>query len=238
MISKSNLIYGRNAVKEALRADKVLEVYLARNFSDKTVLDLINEKKIKINYVDSSELDKVSNKGVHQNCAANVKNYEYIDLDSVLSKVKNVENPLILILDGVCDPQNFGAILRSADVFGVNAIIISKHNQVPLNATVAKTSAGAINYVPVCLVSNLNQAIESLKRAGFWVVSSDGQAVLNYNELKYDFKTALVIGSEGFGVSNLVLKNSDYIIKIPMHGKVNSLNASVAAGILLSYIRS
>ena len=144
---------------------------------------------------------------------------------------------MLLILDGIEDPHNFGAILRSADIFKVSAVIISKHNQIPLNSTVAKTSAGAINYVPVCLVNNLNQAIDKLKAEGYWVVSSDGNADTYYTDLKYDFKTALVMGSEGFGGSKLGLKNSDYSIKIPMHGKVNSLNASVAAGILLANIR-
>ena len=116
-------------------------------------------------------------------------------------------------------------------------ILIPKHNQVPLTATVAKTSAGAINYVPVALVGNLNQTIAKLKEEGYWVVSSDGSAKIDYQTLNYDFKVALVIGSEGQGVSKLVLANSDYIVKIPQYGHVNSLNASVATGILLAKIR-
>ena len=115
--------------------------------------------------------------------------------------------------------------------------MIGKHSQVSLNATVAKTSAGAINYVPVVLVNNLNQAITKLKEAGFWIVSTDGSAKMSYNDMKYDFKTVVVIGSEGYGISSLILKNSDYIVKIPMYGHVNSLNASVAAGILMARIR-
>ena len=143
----------------------------------------------------------------------------------------------MVLLDGINDPHNLGAILRSCDVFGVCGVIMPKHNQVMLNATVAKTSAGAINFVPVALVSNLNNAINTLKENGFWIVASDGSGKDNFQEVKYDFPTALVVGSEGQGVSQLVLKNSDFIVKIPMYGKVNSLNASVAAGIFLAEIK-
>lgn len=235
MIKKDNLIFGRNAVMEALKANKVVTLYLVKGFSDKKILDFVGNNVV-VKYIDAVEMNK-SCDGVHQNVAAITKPYEYIDLEGALRLASKEENPVLLILDGIEDPHNFGAILRSADIFNVSAVIISKHNQIPLNSTVAKTSAGAINYVPVCMVNNLNQAIEKLKSDGYWIVSSDGNANTYYNDLKYDFKCALVIGSEGFGVSKLVLKNSDYVVKIPMRGKVNSLNASVAAGILLANIR-
>lgn len=235
MIKKDNLIYGRNAVMEALKANKVVTLYLVKGFSDRKILDFVNNN-VAVKYIDAQEMNK-SCDGVHQNVAAITKPYEYIDLEGAIRIASKEEHPVLIILDGIEDPHNFGAILRSADIFNVSAVIISKHNQIPLNSTVAKTSAGAINYVPVCMVNNLNQAIEKLKTDGYWIVSSDGNADTFYTDLKYDFKTALVIGSEGFGVSKLVLKNSDYIIKIPMKGKVNSLNASVAAGILLANIR-
>ena len=140
------------------------------------------------------------------------------------------------LFDGIEDPHNLGAIMRSADVFEASGIILPKHNSVTLNATVAKTSAGAINYVPVAVVNNLNQAIKELKDEGFWIVSTDGSATISYSSIKYDFPVVVVIGSEGKGVSSLVLKNSDYIVKIPQFGHVNSLNASVAAGILLAEV--
>lgn len=235
MIKKDNLIFGRNAVMEALKANRVLSLYLVKGFTDRKILDYVSPK-LSVTYVEQKEMDN-SCQGVHQNCAAVIKPYEYIDLDGAIRIASKQEKPVILILDGIEDPHNFGAILRSADIFNVSAVIISKHNQIPLNSTVAKTSAGAINYVPVCLVNNLNQAIDKLKAEGYWVVSSDGSADTSYADIQYDFKCALIIGSEGFGVSKLVLKNSDYIIKIPMSGKVNSLNASVAAGILLANIR-
>lgn len=232
-----NIIFGRNPVKEALKADRVNMVYISDSFNDKSVLDLIKLHNVNVRRVNNAELDNKAH-GVHQGVMAEIKPYEYLDLDSLIKLSKNKKIPVIVILDGINDPHNMGAILRSCDVFDVTGIIIPKYNQVPLNATVAKTSAGAINYVPVSLVGNLNQAIEKLKENGFWVVSSDGSADKSYADIKYDFPCALVIGSEGEGVSKLVLKNSDFIVKIPQSGHVNSLNASVAAGILLSKIRN
>ena len=177
--------------------------------------------------------------GVHQGVAAIIKPYQYVSVEEIINAPSKIEGkpPVILMLDGINDPHNLGAILRSADIFGVSGVIIPKHNQVMLNATVAKTSAGAINFVPVAIANNLNQVISLMKKKGFWIVSSDGSATQNYQDIVYDFPVGLVVGSEGEGISPLVLKNSDYIVKIPMYGKVNSLNASVAAGIFLSYIR-
>lgn len=235
-VKVESLIFGRNPVKEALYSNRVKSIYLANNFSFDVILSLIREKDIPVTYKSSKELDMMC-EGVHQGVAAVIKDYEYYSLDSILDRAKKQEKPLIVILDGINDPHNLGAILRCADVFNVTGILIPKHNQVPLNATVAKTSAGAINYVPVALIGNINQAIQRLKEEGFWVVSTDGSGTTNYQDLKYDFKVALVIGSEGQGISKLVLTNSDYVVKIPQYGHVNSLNASVAAGILLSKIR-
>ncbi len=231
-----NIIFGRNPVKEALRSNRVKSIYLANNFSFSEILSLIEMKKVPVITKSMKELDNMCD-GVHQGVAAIIKDYEYFSLDSVLERAKKQEKPLIVILDGINDTHNLGAILRCADVFNVTGVIIPKHNQVPLNATVAKTSAGAISYVPVVLVNNLNQAIDRLKKEGFWVVATDGSGQTNYQDLKYDFNVALVIGSEGKGVSKLVLQNSDYIVKIPQYGHVNSLNASVATGILLAKIR-
>ena len=231
-----NCIYGRNPIREAIQAKRVKKIYLSNSFSHAELLKLIEESRVPVIKVTNAELDKMCN-GVHQGVAAENKDYEYYSFDSVLQIAKKKDNPVIVLLDGINDTHNLGAILRSCDVFDVAGVVMGKHNQVPLNATVAKTSAGAINYVPVCLVSNLNQAIAKLKEEGFWIVATDGSGTMNYQDLKYDFKVGLVIGSEGQGVSQLVLKNSDYIVKIPQFGHVNSLNASVAAGILLSKIR-
>ena len=233
----NNLIFGRNPVKEALRANKVLKIFVVNNFSDKEINLLLQEKKPVIKVISNAEMDSKCH-GVHQGIMAEIKPYEYSDLEEILRRSRKVEVPIIVILDGINDTHNLGAILRSCDVFNVTGVLIPKHNQVPLNATVAKSSAGAINFVPVAQIGSINQTIQRLKDNGFWIVSTDGSAKIDYQQIKYDFPVALVIGSEGKGVSQLVIKNSDYVVKIPQYGHVNSLNASVAAGILLARIRN
>ena len=231
------IIFGRNAVKEALKNKRVISIYVQEGNNDKELLDLIKLQHLNPVFVNRKELDNKC-QGVHQGVMAICKPYEYLDLNEVIRRASKVDVPIIICLDGINDPHNFGAIMRSADIFNVSGIVISKHNQVPLNATVAKTSAGAINFVPVSLVSNMSQALEKLKENGFWIVSTSGEASINYHELKYDFPIALVIGNEGDGVSRLVIKNSDYVVKIPQSGHIESLNASVATGILLARIRN
>ena len=231
-----NLIYGKNPVIEAINTKKALKVFLVYNFSDQKVLNLIKENKLSVVNVSPSEMEKMANGGVHQGLAAELKPYQTVSLEEIIAKAKKKEKKIIVMLDNIEDPHNLGAILRSADVFEASGVVLPKHNSVSLNATVAKTSAGAINYVPVAVVNNLNQAIKQLKEEGYWVVSTDGSATISYSSLKYDFPVVVVIGSEGKGVSSLVLKNSDYVVKIPQFGHVNSLNASVAAGILLAEV--
>ena len=231
-----NLIYGKNPVIEAINARKALKVFLTANFNDQKILTLIKNNKIAVVSVSPNEMDKMANGGVHQGIAAELKPYQTVSLEEIIAKAKKKEKKIIVMLDGIEDPHNLGAILRSADVFEASGIVLPKHNSVSLNATVAKTSAGAINYVPVAVVNNLNQAIKTLKEEGYWVVATDGSAQISYSLIKYDFPVVVVIGSEGKGVSPLVLKNSDYIVKIPQYGHVNSLNASVAAGILLAEV--
>ena len=230
-----NLIYGKNPVIEAIRAKKALKVFVVNNFNDQKILSLIKDSHLNVVNISSLEMDKMCD-GVHQGVAAELKPYQTVSLEEIIIKAKKKEKKIIVMLDNISDPHNLGAIMRSADVFEASGIIIPKHNSVTLNATVAKTSAGAINYVPVAVVNNLNQAIKTLKDEGYWVVSTDGSAEMSYSSIKYDFPVVVVIGSEGKGVSPLVLKNSDYIVKIPQYGHVNSLNASVAAGILLAEV--
>ena len=233
---ETNLIYGKNPVIEAINAKKAIKVFLVSNFNDQKILSLIKNNKIAISTVSPNEMDKMCSGGVHQGIAAELKPYQTVSLEEIIIKAKKKEKKIIVMLDGIEDPHNLGAILRSADVFEASGVILPKHNSVSLNATVAKTSAGAINYVPVAVVNNLNQAIKTLKDEGYWIVATDGSAQISYSSIKYDFPTVVVIGSEGKGVSSLVLKNSDYIVKIPQYGHVNSLNASVAAGILLAEV--
>ena len=235
MMKDMNLIYGKNPVIEAIRAKKALKVFIVNNFNDQKILSMIKESHLNMVIVSSLEMDKMCD-GVHQGVAAELKPYQTVSLEEIIIKAKKKEKKIIVMLDNISDPHNLGAIMRSADVFEASGIILPKHNSVTLNATVAKTSAGAINYVPVAVVNNLNQAIKTLKDEGFWVVSTDGSAELSYSSIKYDFPVVIVIGSEGKGVSPLVLKNSDYIVKIPQYGHVNSLNGSVASGILLAEV--
>ena len=230
-----NLIYGKNPVIEAIRAKKALKVFVVNNFNDQKILSLIKENHLNMVTIPPLEMERMCD-GAHQGVAAELKPYQTVSLEEIIAKAKKKEKKIIVMLDNISDPHNLGAIMRSADVFEASGIILPKHNSVTLNATVAKTSAGAINYVPVAIVNNLNQAIKTLKEEGYWVVSTDGSAELSYSSLKYDFPVVVVIGSEGKGVSPLVLKNSDYIVKIPQYGHVNSLNASVAAGILLAEV--
>ena len=231
-----NLIYGKNPVIEAIRAKKAIKIFIVNNFNDQKISSLIKDNHLQVVSISPQEMERLSNGGVHQVIAAELKPYQTVGLEEIIAKAKKKEKKIIVMLDGIEDPHNLGAILRSADVFEASGIILPKHNSVTLNATVAKTSAGAINYVPVAVVNNLNQAIKTLKEEGYWVVSTDGSATISYSSLKYDFPVVVVIGSEGKGVSPLVLKNSDYIVKIPQYGHVNSLNASVAAGILLAEV--
>ena len=235
MNKELNLIYGKNPVIEAIRAGKALKVYAVNAFNDQKIINLVKENHLNMVYISPNEMDKMCG-GVHQGVAAELKPYQTVSLEEIIHIAKNKEKKIIVMLDNISDPHNLGAIIRSADVFEVAGIILPKHNSVSLNATVAKTSAGAINYVPVAVVNNLNQAIKTLKDEGYWIVSTDGSADISYSSIKYDFPVVVVIGSEGKGVSSLVLKNSDYIVKIPQFGHVNSLNASVAAGILLAEV--
>ena len=235
--NSANIIFGRNAVKEALVARRVLKVFISNSFHEQAISKLLRESVIPQIVRTNEELNSLAQGGVHQGIVAVIKPYEFTPLEKILKDCESSAKPILVMLDGVVDPHNLGAILRCCDIFGVNGLLIGKHNQVGLTATVAKTSAGAINYVPVAQVGNLNQTIELLKKRGFWIVAADGNCDKSYLDLDYDFPTVLIIGNEGDGISPLVLRNSDFIVKIPMYGKVNSLNASVATGIFLAKIK-
>lgn len=236
--NQGNFIYGRIPVKSSIEANKAKKILVQKNFSDGSLLKLAQNKKIEIEVVDQSVLSSLTRNGNHQGVVAEVELFEYSSLEEIIKGCQGKKQPLVLILDEIEDPHNLGAIIRSCDAFGVDGIILKSRNQVQINMTVVKVSTGAIDHVKVCQVSNLSNAIRALKDAGFWIYSSDGSAKTNYDEIKYDGPTALVVGSEGRGISHLVLENSDFIVKIPMLGHVNSLNVSVATGILLSKIRS
>lgn len=232
----SKLVYGRNPVLSSLGENRIEKIFLDNRFSDKAFLDRISDRRIVIERVAKSKLDELSDNGVHQGVVALVLDFRYYSLSEIIASCQGKQYPLILILDALKDPHNLGAILRSCDAFGVDGIIMKKHEQVPLNATVAKVSTGAIDHVKVCVETNLSVVIQKLKDVGFWIVASDGSAKDNYTDIDCKRPLALIMGSEGEGVSPLLVKRSDYVVKIPMLGHVNSLNVSVAAGILIANI--
>ena len=223
----SNYIYGKNSFFEALDAGRIIEAY---------VLDdsIVKKKNIDYKIVDRKTLDKMSGFNNHQGYLAFVKEYQLAQVNDMLRD----KNGLIVILDGLTDVHNLGAIIRTCEAAGVDGIIYKKHNSVKINDTVAKVASGALEYVKVAEVTNLVNTIKQLKEKGYWVVGSAGEAKMYYTDLDYDMNTVLIIGSEGNGMSRLVKEECDYIVKLPMYGKVTSLNASVAAGILIYNVLS
>ena len=226
-------IYGKNVAKEKLNSnEKINKIYLADRFNDKEIFDLIKKKKIKYSVVNSKILDSKVD-GLHQGIIIDVDDVETYDFDYI-SKIKK-KNPLVVMLDHLEDPHNFGAIIRTSEALGVDAIIIPNDRNVGVNGTVVKTSAGAIYNMPIVRVSNLVATITKLKDSGYWIVGTDMEGE-NYTQIDYNMPICLVIGNEGSGMSKIVKDNCDYIAKIEMSGKINSLNASVACGIILSRI--
>lgn len=223
------LVYGRNVAKELLENGKdVKKIFLQDNFDDKKIISLMEKLKISVEIKPKREMDHLCN-GLHQGIILDIRDYQYSKLDDVLKKNPN----FVIILDHLEDPHNFGAIIRTSEAAGVDAIIIPKDRQVPVNSTVMKTSAGALSNMEIVSVSNLVQAINKLKDNGFWVVGTAMEDAIDYKDIDYSSKIALIIGNEGKGMSRLVMDSCDYIAKIPMVGKINSLNASVASGIMI-----
>lgn len=231
-----DIVAGRNAVMELLKSEKdINKLYVEhgeRHGSINEIIAKAKEARIVMVEVDKSKLDQMAEN--HQGVVAVVPPFNYSEVDEILDVAKEKgEDPFLLILDGIEDPHNFGSIIRTAETAGVHGIIIPKRRNVAVNATVAKVSTGATSYVKIARVNNLNETIRKLKDSGLWVIGTDGDAdTLYYNQ---DLKgpLAIIIGSEGFGMSKLVKENADILIKIPMKGKITSLNASVSAGIVI-----
>ena len=227
---------GRNAVLEAFRSGKTIDkLFILDGCQDGPIKSIVREAKKTdaiINYVDKERLDRLAGTGHHQGVVAIGAAYEYAEVDDILAASKEKgEDPFIFILDEIEDPHNLGAIIRTANLAGAHGVIIPKRRAVGLTATVAKTSAGAINYTPVAKVTNISQTIEELKKQGLWFVCADMGGETMYN-LNLKGPIGLVIGNEGNGVSRLVKDKCDFIASIPMKGDIDSLNASVAAGVL------
>lgn len=231
-----NKIEGRNAVLEALRAGKPIDkLYVLDGYPDGPVRTIIREAKkgdTIINYVKKERLDQLSETGHHQGVIAMAASYEYATVEDILEKAREKgEAPFIFVLDNIEDPHNLGAMIRTANLAGAHGVIIPKRRAVGLTPTVARTSAGAINYTPVAKVTNLKQTMEQLKKEGMWFVCADMDGT-PYYQMDLKGPMGLVIGNEGEGVSRLIKETCDFVASIPMKGDIDSLNASVAAGVL------
>lgn len=224
-------VYGKNVIKALIDNNKkIKKVYLSDNFNDSSLLDSINNLNVEIKTLPKQELDKIE-KGNHQGIIALTDDYKYVSENEMLSNMS--ENPFVVILDHLEDPHNFGAIIRTCEAAGVEYIIIPKDRSVGVTSTVVKTSVGAIYNVNIVMVTNLNNTIKKLKEKGLWIVGTDMVNSILYDEIDYKVPIGIIIGNEGSGMKSLVGKNCDFIARIPMIGKVNSLNASVAAGIMI-----
>ncbi len=227
-------IYSKNAVRESILNNKNIKCVYANNNKHELV-GLARSKNIKVEIISNEELEKMlgANSAKIQGIAALVNDYKYYNLEDITIN-ENDKYPFIVMLDSLEDPHNLGAILRTCDAASVDGVIIGKNRSVRLNDTVAKVSTGAIEYVKVCEVTNLTETIKKLKEKGYWIVGAEATDDSKmYNEMKYDMPICLVVGSEGKGISSLVKKNCDFLVKIPMTGHVNSLNASVSCSILI-----
>ena len=226
------IVSGRNNVKEILKNfDSDFEIkraILQNNFSENDILSLLKNRKVPIIYKEKAYLDTLA-KSNHQGVLLEVRDYNYVTLEDIIS---NKDRCTIVILDHIEDPHNLGAIVRTVEASGIDGIILPLNRSVSVNETVMKTSVGALYNVKICQVTNLNNTIKKLKKLGFWLYGADMDGE-DYREVNYALKTCLVIGNEGRGLSKIVQDSCDYIVSIPMRGKVNSLNASVAAGILI-----
>ena len=218
------LVFGKNVVCSLLDDNKKInKAYIYKDFKDRVI---VNSLTCPIKYVDKEYLDRLVD-GLHQGIVVEIDDYEYYDIDDIIK-----ENGFIVILDHLEDPHNFGAIIRTCEAAGVDGIIIPKDRSVEVNGTVMKTSVGTLDNMKIVSVTNLVQTMEYLKKKGYWITATDMEGT-DYKKIDYKGSCAIVIGSEGNGVSRLVLENSDFVASIPMKGNVNSLNASVAAGIVI-----
>ena len=223
------LVYGRNVAKDLLKKNKFIKkIIIQDNFDDKEIKSYLENTKFNVVVKSKREIDNLCS-GVHQGIILDIPDYKYGEINDVF----NNNDEFVVILDHLEDPHNLGAIIRTCEAAGVKSIIIPKDRQVQVNATVMKTSVGTLDNVNVIEVSNLVNAIDKLKNNGFWIVGTALEDSQDYRTIDYSGKIALIIGNEGNGISNIIRKNCDFLANIPMYGTTNSLNASVAAGIMI-----
>ncbi len=224
-------IYGKRAVNEFLNNNKkIYKVYLYPGFKDEKIILDLQKRKIKPEYLSKIELDKIE-KGNHQGIILETDEYQYLSFEDLINQLP--EKPFLIILDHIEDPHNLGAIIRTCEAAAVDGIIIPKDRSANINSTVMKVSSGALSNISICRVTNINNTIKDLKNNGIWIIGTDAETKIDYAAADYDLPLALIIGNEGKGLSHLTKKLCDIKVSIPMRGKINSLNASVAAGILV-----
>lgn len=236
----TNIIVGRNPVTEALKSGREVDKLLvtSREGSMIKILAIAKEKGIPVMYVEKAALDRISNGQVHQGVAAYTSPYAYSEMDDIFKRAKDSgEEPFIMVLDGIEDPHNLGAIMRTAECAGCHGIIIPKRHASGLTEVVAKSSAGAIEYIPVVKVTNIAQTLDELKEKGIWIYACDMGDTNYYEAEMAKGGVAIVVGSEGFGISKLVKDKCDYVVSMPMTGKITSLNASNAAAVIMYEVR-
>ena len=237
-MTNPEIIYGKNPVEALVKTNRrrINKIFIAKGIKYdekiKAILKLAKESKVNIQEVPRNKLDSLT-KGVHQGIAASVSPVEFMDFDDLLKSISHKTNSVLVVLDKVEDPHNFGAIIRTSAAAGVDGIIVAKRGTSPVTSTVEKSSAGTTELVPITQVSNLASAIDKLKENNFWIIGAEAKGDKYYFEQDYDMNCALVMGGEGQGVSSLVQKKCDIMVKMPMQNKVNSLNVSNAASILL-----
>ena len=231
-------IYGKNVVKEKLESnDKINRAYVSKKFKNQEIIDALFKKNIRVDFVDNKVLDNKVN-GLHQGIILDIDEFKTYELNEVLEKLKNKEGyKTLVMLDHLEDPHNFGAIIRTSEALGIDGIIIPNDRSVGITGTVVKISTGAIEHIPIIKVPNLTSTINKLKDNDYWIIGTDMKGQ-DYTKIDYNMNVCLIIGNEGKGMSNIVRDNCDFIATIPMTGKINSLNASVSCGIVLSEIVS
>lgn len=228
----SIMIYGKNPCKEILTTDKpIMKAYLEKG-TNGDLLALLSKRGTDIVQLEKNDFNGRFS-GNNQGVAFEMAEYRLMTLEEAVKKHETIKNPLYLMLDGITDPHNLGAIIRSAEAGGVNAIILPKNRSVGITGTVAKVASGAIEHMDLIEVTNLTQTVEKLKKLRFWIVGTDMDATKNHTEIDVQTPLCIIIGSEGKGIGRLLGESCDYLVKIPMVGKVNSLNASVSAGIVI-----
>ena len=238
-MESNGMVYGKIPVKNALEGRrKPIRLFLNRDHPDKEIQSLASRKGVSYKLVDEKELSRLSGGNNHQGAVLLLPAFEYVSLDDVLSQVSEKKDSTIVMLDGIEDPVNFGSIIRTSCAFACDAIIIRDKRQVQVTPTVSKIATGAEDRIPICRVPNLNQAMDILKKNGYWIVCSAGEGKDAFDEIDYNGKIVLVVGSEGFGASQIVKKNADYLASIPLEGEIKALNASIACAVFLSQIAS